>query len=450
MRASIQFVLLVIGLVIVAALSLSPRRDEQVAMLVDEGRYEEAIIALKRRIASSSKNPELFAALGRAYSAIGEHRGAAQALQSYVALRPNDIAAHEKLAELQLQNGSIDAALQSLARTVKASPTPERVTRLIELYRLFGRFDEELATLRDNGNMLTLPHLERLAFILADRGELPEALRWLRIADERASVEASTVRILLLDVLVESRRIDEAYQRARNWIRNWRSPYLAGKLLIKAARSGFGQHAVALAQIAAESMPAATFDMASVLTEQGHGDLAEAMLRRWTEVTAKPTRGQLRNFVFASIKAGDMRSPFLMLLKLAREHSDGPMIGTMAQELVSSFGPAAIAPLRPILSHDVLLTVPLFAAELALAEGNPYLARWHLMRIEPADLEPEQRLAWLALLRQVDTPSGVFDRLVRLWNEGRMPPELIRPLADEALQVGQTRLHDLVLASLIR
>src|SRR4051794_35164830 len=148
MKTAHQFGLVVIVSVVVAAVVLSPRRGEHAAILAGEGRHKDAIVLLDRQLTQTPRNADLLAALGRSYAAIGEDQRAIDALDAYLALRPDDLAARNRQAELLLQSGSTDRYLDVLARVVAAQPTPDRVTRLIELFRLHGRVEDEMAILQ--------------------------------------------------------------------------------------------------------------------------------------------------------------------------------------------------------------------------------------------------------------------------------------------------------------
>ena len=152
----------------------------------------------------------------------------------------------------------------------------------------------------------------------------------------------------------------------------------------------------------------------------------------------------MRAFVYASAEAGDAQGPFIKLVQLVRRGADPATQGQLAEELANAFGKPALVSVRPLLSNEALLARPLFAAELSLFEGNREMARWFLSRTEPAQLLPERRTAWLALLRRVETHAAIFDRLTVLWNHGRLPPELVVAFADEALKSGQVRMHRMI------
>ena len=446
MKVAPQFVLLVIVLLVLAVVSLSPRRQERLAVLADEGRHKEVIALIERQLTKGPSDPDLLAALSRSYAALGEYDRAIEAFDAYLAVRPDDLAARERQAELLLQNGSVDHYLDALARLVAAQPSPSRVTRLIELYRLHGRVEDELATLRAYAAsaMLEPFQLERLGAILAERANWREARQWLELADQTAPPDASTGRLLLLDVLIQGNEIDQAYRRAQAWMTTWRSPFLAGKLILRMAQSGLAAPASGLALKYAEMTPEHIFEMAGLLARKGRQELAHQMLAQWADRTTNPTGEQLRAFVHASVLIGDAQVPLLKLAQLMRSGADPATQGELAEELANAFGKAALVSIRPLLSNEALLTRPLFAAELSLFEGNRELARWFLNRTEPARLSPEQRATWLALLRRVETDADVFDRLAALWDDGRLPAELLPPFADEALKLGQVRMHGLI------
>jgi hypothetical protein len=116
----------------------------------------------------------------------------------------------------------------------------------------------------------------------------------------------------------------------------------------------------------------------------------------------------------------------------------------MAEDIAHTFGQPALVAIRPLLSNEMLLARPLFAAELSLFEGNREMARWFLNRIEPSELPPERLMAWLALLHRVETDADVFKRLAVLWSDGHLPAELVPYFADAAVKLGQVRMHDLI------
>jgi len=193
-----------------------------------------------------------------------------------------------------------------------------------------------------------------------------------------------------------------------------------------------------------ELKPDDTFDIIGLLAGKGQPDLARNLLVAWSERTTEPTGAQLHAFVQGSAWLGDFSGPLSKLLRAAADGSDPAAQGRLAEELASGFGTPALVAIRPLLSNEVLLTQPLFAAELSLFEGNREMARRYLYQIDPTQLSSERLSNWLALLQKVQPEAATFDQLTTLWNEGRLPPELLPHLADEAVKFGQIGMHRLI------
>jgi tetratricopeptide (TPR) repeat protein len=452
MTTAKQFILLVIVSLFIAAVVLSPRREEHAAMLAGEGRHTEAIVLLERQLAAAPHDPDVLAALGRSHAALGEVPQAIDAFEEYLAVRPQDAAAREREAELFLQSGSIDRYLDTLKRAVAEQPSPARVTRLAELYRLHGRVEDEISTLEAYAvkGILEVSQLERLGALLAERGDWREARRWLELADESAPADASTGRLLLLEVLIQLNDVDQIDERAQAWMAAWRSPFLSGKIILRVAYSGQTVAASKLALEYTDMMPDDALGMVGFLVGKGRQDLVRLMLVRWAGRTNKITGPELHAFVQAAAVVGDAGAPLSKLVRLARSGSDAATEGQLAEEVVNAFGSPALAAIKPLLTNEVLLTRPLFAAELSESDGNREMARWYLNRVDPAQLPPERLTAWMALAHRVEMDAEVFRQLAMLSNDKRLSADAAPLLADEAAKLGQGATHDLIWNSLRR
>jgi tetratricopeptide (TPR) repeat protein len=452
MTTARQFILLVIFSLFIAALVLSPWREEHAAMLAGEGRHIEAIALLERQLAAAPRDPDILAALGRSYAALGEVPQAIDAFEQYLAVRPQDAAAREREAELFLQTGSIDRYLDSLKQAVAEQPSAARVTRLAELYRLHGRVDDEISTLKAYADkrILEVSQLERLGALLAERGDWREARRWLELADESAPADTSAGRLLLLEVLIQLNGVDQIDERARAWMAAWQSPFLSGKIILRVAYSGHTVGASKLALEYTDIMPDDALGMVGFLVGKGRQDLARLMLTRWAGRTDKTAGPELHAFVQASAMVGDVGAPLGKFLRLVRSGSDAATEGQLAEELVNAFGLPALATIRPLLTNEALLTRPLFAAELSEADGNPEMARWYLNRVDPGQL-PTQRLPdWMALAHRIEMDAEVFRQLAMLSSDKRLSPDVAPLLAVTAAKLGQSATHDLIWNSLRR
>jgi tetratricopeptide (TPR) repeat protein len=447
-----QFILVVIFSLVIAAAVLSPWREERAAMLAGEGRHREAIALLEGRLASTPNDPDLLAALGRSHAALGEVPQAIDAFDAYLVVRPHDLAAREREAELLLQSGSIDRYLDAMKRAVAEQPSPVRVTRLIELYRLHGRVEDEISTLAAYGGkgILDVPQLERLGALLAEQGDWREARRWLELEDQTAPSDASSGRLLLLEVLIQLDDLDQINQRAQAWMAAWKSPFLSGKIILRLAQSGRVGAASKLALEYTDMMPDEGLGMVGFLVEKGRQGIARQMLIRWAGRANTTAGPDLHAFVQASFLVGDVGAPLGKFMRLAHSGSDTAAEGQLAEELVNAFGSPVLAAIRPLLTSEVLSTRPLFAAELSEADGNREMARWYLNRVDPAQLPPERLTAWMGLAHRIEMDAEVFRQLATLTNDKRLPADVAPLLADEAAKLGQGATHDLIWNSIRR
>jgi tetratricopeptide (TPR) repeat protein len=447
-----QFIVVVIVSLLVAAVLLSPWREERAAMLAGEGRHREAIELLAGRLALTPNDPDLLAALGRSHAALGDVPQAIDAFDGYLALRPHDLAAREREAELLLQSRSIDRYLDATRRAVAEQPSPVRVTRLIELYRLHGRVADEISTLEAYGGkgILDVPQLERLGALLAAQGDWREARRWLELEDQTAPGDASSGRLLLLEVLIKLDDGDQIDERARAWMAAWRSSFLSGKIILRLAQSGRTGAASKLALEYTDMMPGDALGMVGFLVDKGRQDLARQMLIRWAGRANTTAGPELHAFVQAAALVGDAGAPLSKFVRLARSGSDAATEGQLAEELVNTFGSPALAAIKPLLTSEVLSTRPLFAAELSELDGNREMARWYLNRVDPGQLSPERLKDWMALAHRIEMDAEVFRQLAMLSSDKRLSPEVAPLLADEAAKLGQSATHDLIWNSLRR
>ncbi len=418
-----RFILVVIVSLLVAAVVLYPKHDEHAAMLAGEGRHAEAIALVQGRLAAAPHDPDLLAALGRSYAALGQIPQAVDAFDAYLAARPDDFAAREREAELLLQSGRLDRYLDALARATAAAPSPERITRLVERYRLHGRVEDEIGALQTYAGkgLLDAAQLERLGALLAYRGDSTAARRWLELADREAKPDSSAGRFLLVEVMILNNAVEQIEDRARGWMVGWRSPFLAAKLISRIARSGHAGVASRLALAYVDAAPNAALQIVGAIAAAGRPDLARRMLVRWAASTNGATGDDLHVFVQESALLGSVDVALEKFLRQARSGGDAATMGRLAEDLVNSFGNPALVAIRPLLSTEALLSRPLFAAELSLWDGDRDLASRRLTRIDPKRLPPEERTVWRALAQCMDMDPDAFGRLLTAWG-GEHPP----------------------------
>ncbi len=435
-----------------AGVMMLPEGEEQMAMLIRDRYNESARREFTSIDQAGDRRPQRLRQIIAVASHAGEPGMALDAINAYLALQPGDVAAHEKRVELCTLSCPLDTFLQALEALVAVQATRERVAHLLGLYRLHARFDAELQlmlSLRQTP-LLDLFDLERLGAMLANRQLYDDAAPTLELADQQAPTERYVGRRLLFEVLLQSKRMTAAHAHALRWIPAWRNPYYSGQLILRLAQSGSRELVVSLAERSAAVVPSSEFAIINFLSSNGHADVSQLLIARWGQRVSQPDPKQLKEYVAAAIAAGDPSGPFLILQNILRSQSAPQAQALIAEELASAFGKAALAPYRSSLSYRALATRPLFAADLAQYEANPVLARHFLSLTDVPALTVKERVKWLQLHRQLSTEAEMFSTLRELWQQKRLPDDLIRVFADEARRLGRVREHDTIWASLAR
>ncbi len=388
---------LLIGLLAVAALVagllLVPRQEEQVTMLARDGYYDKASRELMRMRENGDERPHILMQIHVLRERQGDLEGARTALESYLALRPNDAAARERLVDLLTQGSDVDRYLGVLEEIARGGGGLDQAERTLALARLHGREETELRLLQifaaDRQASPTI--LMRLGARLAQAERWSDAIAVLARADEISPASESEARLLLLDALLEAGRTSDAFTKALRWTDTWRSPYLTAKVVTRLAQSGTTpeskENAIALATRSLDVLPGATFAIADVLSRKGQSQVSRQLISRWVEVNGSRAGDQMRDYVYAARMAGDANGAFATLGRLARGGAPAEAQARLAEELANAFGAGAIGPIRAMLSHGIMQGRPLLAASLALLEGNRRLAEAHLAAADVTRLD---------------------------------------------------------------
>lgn len=448
--SSARFILLVIGLVVLGAVVMVPRSDERLAVMVDEGRQAQVVAILEPRLAAGDDEPSLLVTLGRAHAALGNRDRAVALLQRYAAIRPDDPEVYGRLADVHRIAGDLDGQRAMLQRQVALGAPPERVMELAALHAAAGRRAEELALLRAHETALARETnaLARLARLQAEAGAQEEALRILlrvfgRPADARPDLNAGN-RVFLAELLAEQGRAAEAASLGTRWVRQWRDPYWAGRLLrAQAARSP--AEAFPLADAVVSQHPEIRFYLARMLAEDGSDAVAGHLLETWPKANPSPTMAEVAGFLTA---CRERNQPHLVWHALG-EALAGPSGRTVAplyaEAIAAEFGIGALAPFWGTLLQPVLAQRPLLAARLAFHERSPETVRRILASIDPDPLPAGDRRIWADLLTASATPAEAFGLLQARRSRGRLPRDLLVTYAGLAGALGQeAELHSVV------
>jgi tetratricopeptide (TPR) repeat protein len=434
--------------------ALSPGSEEQLAMLARDGRSSEAASELERLLALGRRDPAFLAAAARALESTGNRALAEELLERYLVERPGDVQALDWLASLYQASDDRPAATRTLATLVAIAPTRARLSALLDLYRAQERLDEERDLLKriTDEALLRPGDIERLGILLSWAGETEAALAALRRADALMPADQETGRIVLFNLLLTSGSVTEAAERAAGWIEAWRDkPWLGVHVVRRMAVQGDPALATALGAQVIARRPETRFFLARVVAEDGNRSVATRLLDDWARGGPQPTSDEVAGYVAAASVVGDIPALWRKASAILAEPEWFEAHIAIAEALSLRYGLDAIAPFRPRLSWTALRRQPLFAARLALHEGNPVLARHLLDGVDPANLaNAAARSEWLALLGLIAGDDAALATLGDLLRRDRLPADLIPAQMRLAQRLGNAAEQGLGLNALRR
>jgi hypothetical protein len=411
MTAPVRFILLVIGIMIVAATLMVPRRDEWLAMMWDEKKQAQMIALLEPRLARGDNDPDLLATLGRCYAAIHNYPRAIELLERYITLRPDDGGAYASLADLYKNTGDVTRQIAMLKRSIAITPALMRALELAILYREGQRPDEELA--------------------LLSRFE----------AELRAAAAQSTdngdVRLFLAKLLVGSGRSAEAVRLGKQWILEWHEPWLADRLLRGIVLQAPAADASELADAVAVAHPEIRFFLVAGLATMGAKPVARHLLESWIKATRSPSMIEIAAFLSACRDQDEQDIVWQVFGEVLRPPLSTDLITRFSEAIAAEFGIGALAPFWAILPQTAIDHQPLFAARLAFHEHDLAMTRLLLEKVDIATLDPSDRRMWVDLLTAVASLPEVFEALRDRRRSGRLPPDLLARYARLAGELGQ-------------
>jgi tetratricopeptide (TPR) repeat protein len=449
-----RFIVLVVGIVLAAAAIMAPRRDEMLAMMRDENKQAQIIALLEPRLVESGSDIDLLATLGRSYAEIGNNQRAIELWDRYVALRPGDGEAYGRLADLFKRTGDITRQIVMLERSVAITPKLPRVAELAALYRERQQTEQELSLLSRFEEDATLENglLLRLAELRVGSGDRNGAIQTLARPEVLSSWSPPNrngeARLFLAELLVQSGRSFDVVRLGKNWILQWREPWLDDRLLrIVALRVPIADSSE-LADVVVALHPEVRFFLAHGLIEMGARPLARHLLETWVSANPNPSMNEIAAFLSACRDQDAQDIVWHGFELVLRSPSSNEVIGRFGEAIAAEFGIGALAPLWARFPEALTKRSSLLAARLAFQEQNLPMTKLLIEKAVLADLAASDRLMWINLLEAVASPSEAFRVLRERRRTGRLTADLLGQYARLAGSLGDETEYRAALADM--
>jgi tetratricopeptide (TPR) repeat protein len=426
-----------------------PGEPERLAMLVRDGRYQEALARLEALDADVAEEPALLYEAFALNDRFGHPQRAEAALLSYLERRPDDVDTHRRAVAFLHARNRHEAMIAVLERLAALAPDLATLDRLTRLYRLDGRIADELRLLRARARIpgrarggLAWDDEMRLGQLLAERGEGDEAIAAFVRAQSAAPGAAEPRRALFI-ALVAASRFGEAAEKAKEWLAQpgsarWELGYYATALIRAGAAA---PQVLGLAPVGGPDGDRVLADLVFAFTSEGRSDLVRAAIRSWLEAAdglgpAEMDR-HLRAVVELAVGRGLARDVYVHLAAAVHDEGGPAELASLAAAVHEHFGYAGIAPVRHLLGYDALSARPLLGAALSAEEGNLIATRHFLLAVDTATLSRREALAWWGLAHEKLPRRELLALAVVRFREGRLPAELVRPMIGLAQKAGR-------------
>jgi hypothetical protein len=430
---------------LMALVSMLPRSHERVHVLARDGAYEEALQGLLVMYEAGDRRPETLTQLYKLSLRTGDLDSASLYLSGYLAQRPNDADAWRFQAELQGVMHDPEGQRHSLEQSVRIAPNAERVRMLLEQYRIRGDFAAEKDMMRrsDAQGLLGFLDLERFGHLLASDGDLEGARAVLQRYDLRAPADMESGRLLLIDVLLDLKDDAAALRLAHNWIKashqEWRAMNLLRRFTAKAPAETTGR----LTRLILDLFPTATFNVVALLGELGERSAAQRLVARWLAAKPDRTEKELADYVWAMRMIGADQDPFILFKTWVAQNAPAARKVALVRAIHGGYGYNGLAPIRHLLTPDLLSLQPLFAAELMYQEGQWHNVFNYLTMVDVANLQRSEQERWITLLNASHNETAALQLLATLHRQHKLPPDLVVAYATMATAAGQPLLHGL-------
>ena len=426
-----------------AALALRPGDLERIAMLQRDGETEAATRLANRLYEAGDRRASLLARVFELNHAIGRAQRAGEALRLYLAGTPDNRHTLAKAADFFELEQDLEGTFAAMVNLVRVAPSAGTVDKLARLYRLHGRFEQEERLLSAHRPLLGAEMSMRLGALLAQHGRTAEALVVLRAADDAFPRDHELFASLLFDLLAKAGAADEAVRRASRWLANDQEGHRRVPMVVALIEAGAEAAALRIAFAPAGATPAEPDAPLSAviwaLASRGYVEPAGALVEHLTDCRGSGAgRAAVRAYLDFASTTGATAGLIARIDRLVTAQERGSRVRglCLAAHLLDRDGLAALGPVRRRLTPFLLAEDPVFAAELAMAEGQPLAARSHLALASLSDKDEQGAKEWLLLAREAFSPAELARELASRRMAGTLPSALIPALQASMRQAG--------------
>ena len=177
------------------AIKLDPNSEEAVTTLAmlytDEGDTAHALKVLSA-IPDSARSAKLYSALGAAYEQRKDYKSAIDAYKHAIVLDRDNLDAIRGLAENEMNDGQLDAALEQYKVIADSNPEDAQTyVRMADIYRRQGKYDQALENLKRAETLVpdTMDVPYSMAAVYQAQGRYDEAAKILQDLDQENRTE---------------------------------------------------------------------------------------------------------------------------------------------------------------------------------------------------------------------------------------------------------------------
>lgn len=438
MRANLLVVLLILLAGIGASLLLIPHSAELALQKFRDRDYDSARAVYEERYAAGDRSGATVMPLTRLTLAQGDVERAIELTEGFLAAEPSSVEARELLDRLYQDAQRPGDRLENLKALAERRNSADLFRELAYAAGFRNRMAMKAealvryCTLRPED----VEAQQELAALLASRGDHAGAVDWLLRADDRAAGNIQPdSRELLMSLLIDLDREDEAYERARRWLGE--QPTVADMIGLASQLAAASRPDLGLRLIEPQIIGPQVAGRAPVLAlELTYIDLLIATDRREPARTRlSALSGQVEDAQFGRLLALEVNAG---LPRAALEATKGRDLHLVPDWVLAGLAETALRDgdrafpdrLYRELGENFLNDYPILAANIALGRGDPAAAAgWAERALVGDGLATGDRLGAIRILDRTGRRAAAVAAFDRLPRSGTMPDELLEELA---------------------